>query len=177
MNSLGLNIILRMGCLYCSKQTVHLHTRTLTVREHLAEGGFSTVSLVEDTKTHLLYALKRIPCHSLADQHVAMQEVEAHKTLENVPGIIQMVDYDLKGRVDPLEDWRGDNESGEVWILFGYFRVRSNTIFEAFLKVKKNLTDSTPNRTAPFQLTSLPSKNHSPRCKSSHYSTQSAPPY
>ena len=39
----------------------------------IAEGGFSTVDLVEDCETGKKYALKRILCHSIEDQNVALQ--------------------------------------------------------------------------------------------------------
>lgn len=39
----------------------------------IAEGGFSTVELVEDSETGKKFALKRILCHSIEDQNVALQ--------------------------------------------------------------------------------------------------------
>ena len=39
----------------------------------IAEGGFSTVDLVEDCETGKKFALKRILCHSIEDQNVALQ--------------------------------------------------------------------------------------------------------
>ena len=41
----------------------------------IAEGGFSTVELVEDSETGKKFALKRILCHSIEDQNVALQVV------------------------------------------------------------------------------------------------------
>ena len=38
----------------------------------IAEGGFSTVDLVEDCETGKKFALKRILCHSIEDQNVAL---------------------------------------------------------------------------------------------------------
>lgn len=37
MNSLGLSLILKMGCI-CSKETITVNSRNYTVREHLGEG-------------------------------------------------------------------------------------------------------------------------------------------
>ena len=39
----------------------------------IAEGGFSTVDLVEDCETGKKFALKRILCHSIEDQNIALQ--------------------------------------------------------------------------------------------------------
>ena len=39
----------------------------------IAEGGFSTVDLIEDCETGKKYALKRILCHSIEDQNIALQ--------------------------------------------------------------------------------------------------------
>ena len=39
----------------------------------IVEGGFSTVELVEDSETGKKFALKRILCHSIEDQNVALQ--------------------------------------------------------------------------------------------------------
>ena len=39
----------------------------------IAEGGFSTIDLVEDCETGKKFAIKRILCHSIEDQNVALQ--------------------------------------------------------------------------------------------------------
>lgn len=38
--------------------------------------GFSVVDLIEESRSHKVYALKRIPCHSREDEQVAEREVE-----------------------------------------------------------------------------------------------------
>ncbi|CAL8107171.1 unnamed protein product [Orchesella dallaii] len=114
MNSIGLNLIMRMGCL-CSKERLKINGKTYYVRDRLGEGGFSTVELIEDAESHELYALKRIRCHSTEDQRIAMTEVEAHRTVKH-SGVLELLDYDLRGKSDPLED-----TSSEVLIVLPYY--------------------------------------------------------
>jgi serine/threonine kinase 16 len=82
------------------------------------------VELVEEAQTHSMYALKRIACHSTEDQRIAMNEVESHKSVEH-PGVIEMIDYDLKAKIDPLEDL-----SSELLILLPYYNVSFKIIKE-----------------------------------------------
>jgi len=113
MNSLGLNLILRMGCL-CSKEKVNVNGRSFYVRERLGQGGFSVVDLVEDTRTHENVALKRIVCHSPEDQRIALMEVEMHRQVQH-PSVLEVIDYDLRGKSDPIDD-----TTSQVLILLPY---------------------------------------------------------
>lgn len=58
--------------------------------------GFSTIELVENTFTKKRYALKRIICHSIDDQKIALQEIEYYKKLKH-PNIIELIDSTFKG--------------------------------------------------------------------------------
>ncbi|XP_012227972.1 serine/threonine-protein kinase 16 isoform X1 [Linepithema humile] len=100
MNSLGLNLILRMGCI-CAKETIMVNSRKYRVCEHLGEGGFSTVLLVEDTTTHKKYAIKKIICHGPEDQQLAMKEVEYYKLIKHL-NVIECVDFVCKDITDPV---------------------------------------------------------------------------
>ncbi len=51
-----------MGCV-CGKEAISIDGRSFYVRSRLGEGGFSFIDLIEDARTHKLYALKRIVCH------------------------------------------------------------------------------------------------------------------
>jgi serine/threonine kinase 16 len=81
--------------------------------------GFSYVDLVEDGRTHEEFALKRITCHGTDDQRIAMNEVESHRLLSD-PGILEVIDYDLHGKTDPLGN---GNSTSELLILLPYHRV------------------------------------------------------
>ena len=48
----------------------------------IAEGGFSTVDLVEECETGKKFALKRILCHSIEDQNVALQVCRVFLAME-----------------------------------------------------------------------------------------------
>lgn len=52
--------------------------------------GFSYVDLVENTRTHKTYALKRIQCHSKDDEIKFMKEIEYMKLFKDHPNIIQL---------------------------------------------------------------------------------------
>ncbi|XP_076292890.1 serine/threonine-protein kinase 16 [Lasioglossum baleicum] len=114
MNSLGLSLILKMGCI-CSKETVTVNSRNYTVREHLGEGGFSTVLLAEDTETHKKYAIKKIICHGLEDQRLAAKEIEYHNLVKH-PNVIECIDSTYKGIADPVI-----NATSEVLIVLPYY--------------------------------------------------------
>ncbi len=63
-----------------------------------------------------MFALKRIPCHSPEDQRVGMLEVESHKIIQH-PRVMELLDYDLKAKMDPLEDI-----ATELLILMPYYQ-------------------------------------------------------
>lgn len=114
MNSLGLSLILKMGCI-CAKETITVNSRKYTVREHLGEGGFSTVLLVEDAVTHKKYAIKKIVCHGLEDQRLAVKEIEYYNTVKH-PNIIECIDSTHEGTIDPVV-----NATSEVLIVLPYY--------------------------------------------------------
>ncbi|XP_012251739.2 serine/threonine-protein kinase 16 [Athalia rosae] len=114
MNSLGLSLILKMGCI-CSKETITINGRKYIVREHLGEGGFSTVSLVEDTITHRKYAVKKITCHGPEDQRLALREIECHTMIKH-PNVIECVDSMHKGTADPVV-----NATSQVLLVLPYY--------------------------------------------------------
>ncbi|XP_046742893.1 serine/threonine-protein kinase 16 isoform X1 [Diprion similis] len=114
MNSLGLSLILKMGCI-CAKETITVNGRKYTVREHLGEGGFSTVSLVEDSLTHKKYAVKKIVCHGPEDQRLALKEIEYHTIIKH-PNVIECIDSTHKGTADPVV-----NATSEVLLILPYY--------------------------------------------------------
>ncbi|XP_076627282.1 serine/threonine-protein kinase 16 [Colletes latitarsis] len=114
MNSLGLSLILKMGCI-CSKETITINSRNYTVREHLGEGGFSTVLLAEDAITHKKYAIKKIICHGLEDQRLAAKEIEYHNLVKH-PNVIECIDSTYKGMADPVI-----NATSEALIVLPYY--------------------------------------------------------
>ncbi|XP_058794085.1 serine/threonine-protein kinase 16 isoform X2 [Phymastichus coffea] len=114
MNSLGLSLIFKMGCI-CAKEIITVNGRKYTVLEHLGEGGFSTVSLVEDNLTHKKYAMKKIVCHSLEDQRLAVKEIEYHSIIKH-PNVIELIDSAYQGTADPVV-----NATSEVLLVLPYY--------------------------------------------------------
>lgn len=114
MNTLGLSLIMKMGCI-CSKETININGVRYIVKESLGEGGFSTVQLVENSSTKKLYALKRIKCHSVEDQHIAIQEINYYKKIKH-PNIISLVDSCFKGSADIVV-----NTTSEAFMVLPFF--------------------------------------------------------
>ncbi|XP_066593652.1 serine/threonine-protein kinase 16 [Prorops nasuta] len=115
MNSLGLSLIFKMGCI-CAKETITVNNKKYIIREHLGEGGFSTVYLVEDSVTHKKYAIKKIICHGPEDQRIAIREIEYHQILKH-PNIIECIDSTYEGTADPVI-----NATSEALLVLPYYR-------------------------------------------------------
>ncbi|KAL6447020.1 hypothetical protein ACFW04_001407 [Cataglyphis niger] len=103
-----------MGCI-CAKETITVNSRKYRVREHLGEGGFSTVLLVEDIVTHKKYAIKKIVCYGSEDQQLAVKEIEYYKLIKH-PNIIEYIDSACIGTADPIL-----NMTSEVLIVLPYY--------------------------------------------------------
>ncbi|GLH02694.1 Mitogen-activated protein kinase kinase kinase [Gryllus bimaculatus] len=115
MNSLGLSIILRMGCI-CSRETLHVNSKKYYVMENLGVGGFSTVDLVEESNTRQHFAVKKIVCHGIEDQKLALKEIQYYKALDH-PNIIKCIDSAISGHADPLL-----NSTSQVLIVLPYYK-------------------------------------------------------
>jgi serine/threonine protein kinase len=71
-------------------------------RDFLHYRGFSTIYLVEQHGSKKKFAMKKMICHGLEDQKVAIQEVEYHNMLKH-PNILPCLAYTLTDKgVDPL---------------------------------------------------------------------------
>jgi len=105
----------RMGCM-CIKPSVMVEGVKYRVARQLAEGGFSTVDLVEDTRTGKKFALKRITCHSVEDQNLASKEVEITRGLKH-SNIVRVVGASTSGKADIVH-----NQTSEVLIVFPLYQ-------------------------------------------------------
>ncbi|XP_043489439.1 serine/threonine-protein kinase 16 [Polistes fuscatus] len=130
MNNFDLSFIWKMGCL-CAKETITVNTKNYTVREHLGEGGFSTVLLVEDNITHRKYAIKKIVCHGSEDQRLAMKEIEYHHLVKH-PNVIECIDSTHRGTADPVV-----NSTSEVLLVLPYY-YRGTLAHELERRAKNN---------------------------------------
>ncbi|KAL0268042.1 UNVERIFIED_CONTAM: hypothetical protein PYX00_010125 [Menopon gallinae] len=115
MNTFGLNIIFRNGC-FCGRETIRVKTKKYYIKEVIGEGGFSSVYLVEDSSTKKLYAVKKIICHSMDDQTVALNEVKVHNKVDH-ENVIKLVDYDIDGIPDPVL-----NATSQIYLLLPYYK-------------------------------------------------------
>lgn len=71
---------------------------------------------MENSSTRRRFALKRITCHSIEDQKLALREVELTRTIKH-PNIVELIDFELKGDADIVI-----NTISHVHILFPYFK-------------------------------------------------------
>merc|ERR1711892_211008 len=106
-----LHSLKRMGCV-CFKQSMVVEDVPYRVVRQIAEGGFSTVDLVEDTRTGKKYAMKKITCHSTEDQNLATKEVEITRSLEH-PNIVRVIGSATSGTADIVH-----NTTSQVVIVF-----------------------------------------------------------
>jgi len=104
----------RMGCV-CFKPSIKIDGVNYKVLRQVAEGGFSTVDLVEDSRSRKKHALKRITCHSIEDQQVAQREIDIMAKLEH-PGIIRLVGFSILGTPDIVH-----NQTSEVLLLMPFY--------------------------------------------------------
>lgn len=88
--------------------------------------GFSTVYLVEDPDNHKLYAVKKIICHSMEDQTVALNEVKIHERIKH-ENVINLIDYEIDGIPNPVV-----NSTSQVYLVLPYFKV-SRLVFCIYL--------------------------------------------
>lgn len=64
--------------------------------------GFSTIYLVEQYGSKKKFAVKKMVCHALEDQKIALQEIEYHSMLTH-PNILPCLDHTLTDKgVDPV---------------------------------------------------------------------------
>ncbi|XP_048237232.1 serine/threonine-protein kinase 16-like isoform X39 [Haliotis rufescens] len=117
MNTLGLSLMLKMGCI-CGKESINIDNRNFYIRSRLGEGGFSYVDLIEEAQSHKLFALKRITCHSKDDERVAMQEVEIMGTFHH-NNIVPLEAHCMK----PVGHYTKTLDiTSEVFIVMPYYR-------------------------------------------------------
>jgi len=106
-----LHTLKKMGC-GCFKQSIVVEGVSYRVIKQIAEGGFSTVDLVEDTMTGKRYAMKKITCHSTEDQNLATREVEITRSLDH-PNIVKVIGTATTGTADIVH-----NTTSQVVIVF-----------------------------------------------------------
>ena len=107
----------RMGCM-CFKPSLEVEGVRYKVIRHIADGGFSSVDLVENIRTGKKHAVKRITCHSIEDQNVAKNEIEYNRRFSKHPNIITLVGSVLNGSADIVH-----NVTSEVILVFPYYEV------------------------------------------------------
>lgn len=109
--------VLSMGChLGCLKSSVVVEGVRYKVLRQIAEGGFSTVDVVEDCETGKRFAMKRIVCHSIEDQNMALMEVKVNRSFDH-PNIVKVIGATTQGKADILH-----NQTSEVLIVLPFYQ-------------------------------------------------------
>lgn len=88
--------------------------------------------MVENASTKRKYALKRITCHSIEDQKIALREVELTRSVKH-PNIVEIVDYELKGDADIVI-----NTISHMFVLFPFYK---NGSLQDHLNMRARLDD------------------------------------
>lgn len=78
--------------------------------------GFSLIDLAENNITRKLYAVKRITCHSIDDQNIALREIENCRRIDS-ENVIKIIDYELKGSADIVI-----NTTSTLYIVLPYYK-------------------------------------------------------
>ena len=112
---------LSMGCV-CLKPSIMVEEVKYKVKHELAEGGFSTIDLVEDTRTGREFVIKRITCHSTEDQNIAIKEIQMHRQFGDHRNILEVVRSDITGTADIVH-----NTTSQVNIVLPYFQVQNKS--------------------------------------------------
>merc|ERR1712141_270903 len=115
----------KMGCI-CSRQTIKVEGVTYVTKENIGEGGFSTISLVEDVRSKKKYAMKKITCHSTEDQIQAKKEIDYHRKF-NHPNILPLIGSEIKGHADIVH-----NITSDAYLILPYYS--KGTLADELLK-------------------------------------------
>lgn len=107
---------LNMGCV-CLKPSIVVDEVKYKVKHQIAEGGFSTIDLVEDTRTGKEFVIKRITCHSVEDQNLAKREIQMHREFGDHRNILELVRSEITGTADIVHD-----TTSQVNIVLPYFQ-------------------------------------------------------
>lgn len=81
------------------------------------------------------YAVKKITCHSIEDQKIALREVELTRAIKH-PNVIHIVDFELQGDADIVI-----NTISHLYIVFPYYK---NGTLHDHLNMRAKLNDSMP---------------------------------
>ena len=108
------------GDCFCLKPHLEVEGVSYKLLRHLTEGGFSSIDLVENTRTGKVFVVKRITCHSIEDQNVARNEIEMNKKFKNHPNIITVIGATMTGTADIVH-----NITSEVLIVFPFYKAGS----------------------------------------------------
>jgi len=110
-------VVTTMGCSFgCLRKSVTVEGVRYKVIKQIAEGGFSTIDLVEESNTGKRFAMKRITCHSIEDQNDALREVETIRKFHH-PNIVRVVGSSTWGQADILH-----NTTSEVVVVFPLYK-------------------------------------------------------
>lgn len=74
--------------------------------------------VAESSYDKRLYAIKKIICHSLDDQAVALNEIKGHEKVQH-EYVIELIDYEIIGSPDPVK-----NLTSQLYLVLPFYRVK-----------------------------------------------------
>lgn len=74
------------------------------------------IDLAVNAATRRSYAIKRITCHSIEDQNIALREIENCRKIDS-EHVIRVVDYELQGQADIVI-----NTTSTLFIVLPYYK-------------------------------------------------------
>lgn len=98
--------------------------------------GFSSVDLVENTSTKRRFALKRIVCHSVEDQKLALREIDYYKKFKH-RNIIELIDSTFRGSADIVV-----NTTSEALILLPFYQAGTLHDYLGLRSLRKHYLDT-----------------------------------
>lgn len=93
------------------------------------------IDLVENNTTRTKFALKRITCHSIEDQEIALREIELMGRI-NSENVVRVIDHAITGQADIVV-----NATSEVYIVLPYYK---NGSLQDHLNFRARNRDSMP---------------------------------
>ena len=86
------------------------------------------IDLVEDARTHKLYAMKRITCHGKSDEKVANWEIEVMKSFRH----INIVPLEESGTITAGYHVQSGDPITEVLIVMPFYKVNKDFLLKIY---------------------------------------------
>ncbi|KHJ43806.1 kinase domain protein [Trichuris suis] len=100
-----------LACVYRG-EVVEVDERKFRIKKRLGDGQFSCVYLVQERSSGRLYALKRVVCHSKADEALVQNEIHVHEMVAGNVNLLPCEGYSVRPVTDYEQLVSYNNEPG-----------------------------------------------------------------